>query len=97
MKTQVSFVRGEESDTGGGDAEILVTVNDSLLSSAVLSLRPLDRELNRPSLSCGWKAAGAVWVPERCVCLCVPISLGLHCRDPRGVGRWALPWCLFLL
>lgn len=92
MKTQVSFVRGEESDTGGGDAEILVTVSDSLLSSAVLSLRPLDRELNRPSLNCGWKAAGqsgCLSVACDCVCPSALVSIvvihgGWDARHYRG-------------
>ena len=36
------FLRGEESDAGGGVAEILVTVDDDgPLSSAFLSLYPL--------------------------------------------------------
>lgn len=71
MKTQVSFVRGEESDTGGGVAEILVTVDDSLLSSVFLPLHPLDRELSGPSLSCGCKAAGqSGCLSVTCVCAC---------------------------
>lgn len=70
MKTQVSFVRGEESDTGGGVAEILVTVDDSLLSSVFLPLHPLDRELSGPSLSCGCKAAGqSGCLSVTCVCV----------------------------
>lgn len=71
MKTRVSFVRGEESDTGGGVAEILVTVDDSLLSSVFLPLHPLDWELSGPSLSCGCKAAGqSGCLSVTCVCAC---------------------------
>ncbi|KAF3836308.1 hypothetical protein F7725_028866 [Dissostichus mawsoni] len=36
----------------------MVTVNDGLLSSGFLSLRPLVGELDSPSLSCGRVAAG---------------------------------------
>jgi len=43
------FGGGEESDSGGGVAEILVTVNDGPLSSVLPSLHPLVRELNGPS------------------------------------------------
>lgn len=73
------FARGEESDSGGGVAEILVTVNDGLLSSGFLSLRPLVGELDSPSLSCGRVAAGqsgCLSVTVRCVHqLWSPLSL----------------------
>lgn len=91
------FVSGEESSTGRDVKQILV--DDSLLFfllSLSLSL-PLDWDLNG-SLSEIWlSGCMAVCAPELSACTDVSIKLGLHCRCPRGEGRWGLPWCQFLL
>ncbi len=92
MKTWVPFVRGAESDAGGGVAKILVTVHDGLLSSVCLPLHPLVRELSGPSRSCGREAAGqSGCLSVTCVCVCpsalvsnVVVHRGWDAGDYRG-------------
>lgn len=75
----------------------LVTVNDSLLSSVLLSLHPPDWELNSPCLSCGCKAAGQ----SRClsntgVCACpsaLVSAVVVHRGWDTGHNCGASSWC----
>lgn len=75
----------------------LVTVNDSLLSSVLLSLHPPDWELNSPCLSCGCKAAGqSGCLSNTSVCACpsaLVSAVVVHGGWDTGHNCGASSWC----